>query len=205
MRLVLVYLIILLMTSGFAKEDEVMKSLNFPKECKFESVNVKDKKDTIAFICNAKAAEEKGLKLDVEDQLLVEGKKIKLKATLINSATINLVILAMPYGGEAPYGGTSPFRVSLAKEDEKKITYIGKTYPPKPPAPMKIVIPAKSNVIFMAEFSLEDYLYPKDVDLCFDWAFHYYEEPYVTGKQCVKLTKSQTRWDVFLKRLNIRK
>ncbi len=87
-------------------------------------------------------------------------------------------LIVNPSGGEFPYGGTNPFSISFSSD---LVKHTESSYPPEPPLPMKMVIPANSRVIFTGNIPLSYYNWSGTPKVKVNWQFFYYEEPYPKG------------------------
>lgn len=149
-----------------------MKTLIFPKQVKFHTINDKE--------AEKKYVRPKNLKFMVRDNPIIKGKKLIITSELINEGD-NFNLIVHPRGGEFPYGGTNPFLVRVSSSSEDMITYIGPTFPPEPPLPMEIFVPAKSHIIFKGQIALDYYQWKGSPKILVDWYFCYYKEPFLEG------------------------
>ena len=98
-------------------------------------------------------------------------------------------LIVNPYGGSFPYGGDSPFRLSLSRAAQEVVRYSGELFPPEPPRPMLIKLPASSCVQFDAHIDLENYTYEGSPEVTLDWAFHYFEGQHPAGSVKLQLPR----------------
>jgi hypothetical protein len=138
--------------------------------------------------CHPISDEAAESKYSVPDNLgfTVHQSPIVKKAHLIVEAELEnagkeFALIVNPYGGEYPYGGTNPFRVSFSQSNQDVIEYVGPQSPPEPPLPMEIVVPADSRMSFVSEISLKLFRWHGTPEVLLDWAFYYYGEPYPKG------------------------
>ncbi len=119
----------------------------------------------------------------------VVGSTIVLSALLKNRSPKAFSLVVYPYGGKFPYGGDNPFRMGFAPSARKVVKYSGELYPPGPPSPMLIQVPASSCVKFDAIIDLSRYTYKGSPKVTLEWGFHYYRGKHPKGSVQVQLPR----------------
>ena len=119
----------------------------------------------------------------------VVGTRIVLSALLKNRSRKAFSLVVYPYGGKFPYGGDNPFRMGFTPAAHEVVKYSGKLYPPGPPSPMLIQIPASSCVKFDTKIELSRYSYSGSPKVTLEWGFHYYKGKHPKGSVQVQLPK----------------
>ncbi len=155
-----------------------MKKYLFPADIKFQTIRSDEDADRLF-------TPPSRLHVSVK-QPVIRDNVIIAEAELVNEGD-QFVLVVNPYGGAFPYGGTSPFRISFGSPDVLK--YSGQLYPPSPPMPLAITVPARSSAVFQAEINLDDYSWEGTPDAVIDWAFYYLKAPYPKGKLKIVLPK----------------
>lgn len=119
----------------------------------------------------------------------VVGSTIVLSALLKNRSPKAFSLVVNPYGGKFPYGGDNPFRTALSPAARALVKYSGELFPPGPPSPMLIQVPASSCVRFNAKLDLSRYTYSGSPKVTLEWGFHYYKGKHPKGSVQVQLPK----------------
>ncbi|MBW2536603.1 MAG: hypothetical protein JRI55_34280, partial [Deltaproteobacteria bacterium] len=112
-----------------------------------------------------------------------------LSALVQNRSNEAFPLVVNPYGGTFPYGGDSPFGLGFSAEAGKVVKYSGKLYPPEPPMPMFIEIPATCCVRFDAHIDLKNYSYKGSPRVTLSWAFYYFKGDHPKGTVEVQLPR----------------
>lgn len=157
-----------------------LKTLEFPGDMKVEA-ELPEKVAAKRFKRSAR------LQVAVEPVVVnVLEQKLVLTAWLENPDQ-DLDLIVMPYGGDFPYGGNSPLLFRFAASAATTVVYSGELFPPGPPLPMAIRIPAASRVRFTAEIDLGSYTYTGAPEVELDWGFHYHHRSKSHPKGVVKV------------------
>lgn len=156
------------------------RTLHFPKQVKGQHIDGKQ--------ARARFVAPKALKVTV-GKPQVRGKRIELSALVQNRSDKPFSLVVNPYGGSFPYGGDSPFGLGFSAEATKVVKYSGKLYPPEPPMPMLIELPAASCVQFDAHIDLKRYTYKGSPRVTLSWAFYYFDGDHPKGTVEVRLPK----------------
>lgn len=154
------------------------KTLRFPGQVKGRLIDGKQ--------ARARFVAPKALGVTV-GRARVRGKRIELSALLRNTSERPFDLVVNPYGGSFPYGGDSPLGLGFSAEASKAVTYSGKRYPPAPPMPMLITIPAARCVQFDAHVDLSNYTYKGSPKVTLSWAFYYFRGVHPKGTVAVRL------------------
>jgi len=154
------------------------RTLSFPKEIKWRMVDGKEARDR--FVA------PKWLKVTV-GRARVRRNQIELSALLQNRSDKPFPLVVNPYGGSFPYGGDNPFALGFSRAASEVVKYSGKRYPPGPPRPMVIQIPATCCVQFDARIDLGKHTYRGSPKVTLDWAFYYFKGPHPNGTVEVQL------------------
>lgn len=132
----------------------------------------------------------KGLEFNITT-LDVTKKRISTTLIVTHKGEEPLELIVLPCGGEPfPYGGSSPFLVQIDNSDEatrSAIRYIGILYPPAPPPPVKLTIPAKSRTHFVSHLDLTSYEYQGSPEIKLNWYFCVYNGATIKGSFSVML------------------
>lgn len=147
-----------------------MKRYLFPAEVQFRNIGTNEEAATL-FTLPAR------LRVSVK-QPVVRDNAVIAEAELVNEGS-EFVLVVNPYGGAFPYGGTNPFSISFASSDVVK--YSGQLYPPCPPMPLAITVPARSSTVFSARIDLDNYTWEGRPEVDLAWAFYYLKAPYPEG------------------------
>lgn len=118
-------------------------------------------------------------------EVVATADRIRLAVLVTNTSTRIFPLVVYPYGGAFPYGGDNPLVLSFASQAAVK--YSGERYPPEPPLPMLIEIPASSCVRFEAEIDLRNYTYKGSPQVVVEWRFHYFKGKYPEGQMQIRL------------------
>ena len=156
------------------------KTLRFPKQVKGRLVDGKE--------ARARFVAPKQLRVTV-GQPRVRGKQLTLSALVRNSSDKPFTLVVNPYGGTFPYGGDSPFGLGFSAASSEVVKYSGKLYPPEPPQPMVIELPAASCVQFDAQIDLGNYTYKGAPKVTLAWAFYYLKGDHPKGTVELRLPK----------------
>lgn len=126
----------------------------------------------------------------------VAAQRITAALKVTNSGEVPVELPVFPCGGEPfPYGGSSPFLVRIDFSDQATqdaIRYTGILYPPAPPPPMKMTLPAISRTRFVASIDLGAYTYLGEPQIKLRWSFCIYNGPSKTGNFFIKLPRRDT-------------
>ena len=179
MRYFKVCLLIVLVFSFHNARCETMEMYVFPEEVQ------------VQFVSDAEAKSEyrvpENLSFKVNETPTFSGTKSMIRLELTNHGPgFNLIV--NPVGGDFPNGGTNPFHIHFAST---AVTYIGPSYPPEPPLPMRIVIPAHSKIVFWGEIPLDEYSWRRAPFVAIKWAFCFLKEPYPEGSITVQLPEEK--------------
>jgi len=155
--------------SGCARE--YLDILKFPEQVKHENVT-----DDVAK--NNYVAPENFKFIILRNEIINNNLVAQLE--LANTGD-DFLLIVNPYGGEFPYGGTSPFSVDISPSNGNTIKYVGQLYPPAPPMSMQIDVEANSKLIFLAKIPLDKYVWQGTPEILLNWTFYYYQEPYPKG------------------------
>ena len=154
------------------------KTLRFPQQVKGRLIDGKQ--------ARARFVAPGRLKVTV-GRARVRRNQVELSALVRNPSGRPFSLVVNPYGGSFPYGGDSPFALGLTAEASKVVKYSGKRYPPEPPRPMLIQIPATSCVQFDARIDLGNYTYRGAPRVKLSWAFYYFKGEHPKGTVEVRL------------------
>lgn len=167
-----------------------MKALIFLKDLKGTEIELLKLRDP-KWLDDEKYQEPLQLEVKVLEAFRSSHDKILFDALLVNNSSREFLLLVSPVGAApAPFGGPSPFYISISSGAlNEKIKYVGKLYPPAPPTPMEIKIPGNATVKFTAAIDLKDYEYKGSPELTLDWSFVYYKGGHPKGTLKVKLPK----------------
>lgn len=121
----------------------------------------------------------------------VTPKRIAATLTLTHTGKQSFKLIVSPCGGAPfPYGGSSPFLLQVDYSDkitQDAIRYAGLLYPPAPPPPAMLEIPARSRTHFTANIDLTSYTYQGTPEIKLRWFFCIYGSPAVQGTFSAKL------------------
>jgi len=165
-----------------------VKTIEFPYEVSFKLIHGNEK-ETSELIAKKKFNSPAQLDIDVPKNPKFSYNKLILEACLSNNSKDDFLLIVMPTGGAAPYGGNNPFHVSFTEESYNSIKYVGEEYPPEPPLPMEILIPGLTTIKFTGEIDLRKYEYRGEPTIEINWLFHYYLEPFPKGSISITLPK----------------
>lgn len=96
----------------------------------------------------------------------------------------DVTVTVMPFGGKFPYGGDSPLVLRFADD---AVRYEGPLYPPEPPAPLRIELPANSVVVFAATIPLDGWRWSGSPEVQLTWEFHGLHEVLRQGTAMLRL------------------
>ncbi len=164
--------------SGQALEGD-MKRCRFPADVGFQSISSNNEAEGLF-------TPPKHLRVSVKQPVVRDSAIIITEAELLNEGD-EFVLVVNPYGGAFPYGGTNPFRIFFASPDVPK--YSGRLYPPSPPLPLAITVPARSSIVFEATIDLDNYTWEGTPEVVLYWAFYYLKAPYPEGELKIQLPK----------------
>jgi hypothetical protein len=152
-----------------------MKTLIFGKEISGETVHdVSAKK----FVVPA------GLKFEVLGKPKISNNKIEMDGVLINQQSKGCEIFVFPESGYYPFSFT------LIQNENIKVKTVHPPLPQQaPPPPMKIVVPAMSQIIFKYSLDLSYYDYSGSPSVVIEWSFYYWNEPRPHGEFKITLPK----------------
>jgi len=156
------------------------KTLRFPKQVKGRLVDGKE--------ARSRFVAPKQLSVTV-GRPRVRRNQIELSALLRNSSAKPFTLVVNPYGGSFPHGGDSPFGLGFSAASSEVVKYSGKLYPPEPPQPMVIELPAACCVQFDARIDLGNYSYKGAPKVTLAWAFYYLEGDHPKGTVELRLPK----------------
>jgi len=101
----------------------------------------------------------------------VSSSELLAEIDVTNTGNNEKILIVSPVGGDFPYGGQTPFWVNFSKMDNVK--YSGKLFPPSPPSPKRIILPANTNVKFFAKINLKDYQWQGEPEVELKWGFEF--------------------------------
>ncbi len=154
------------------------KTRHFPRQIKSNSLDYKQAK--------ARFTPPKELKVTVS-QARISGSRIQISALLQNRSRRPFSLVVNPYGGSFPYGGDNPLILKFSRAANEVVKYSGRLYPPEPPRPMVIQLPASGCVQFEAHIDLSNYTYKGSPKVTLDWAFYYFEGKHPKGSVEIQL------------------
>jgi len=115
--------------------------------------------------------------------------KIEVSVLVRNTSRQPFPLVVNPYGGSVPYGGDSPLSVRFSRAASAVVRYSGRLYPPEPPKPMVIQLPAASCTQFDGTIDLSGYSYKGAPEVTLDWAFYFFSGEYPKGTLKVRLPR----------------
>jgi hypothetical protein len=119
----------------------------------------------------------------------VGGRRLVYDFWVTNPTPEDFPLVVWPYGGSFPYGGDNPLTLGFSREAQQVVNYSGEAFPPEPPLPMEIVIPANGRVHFSAEIDLSRYSYDGCPEVSLEWGFHLLEGESPSGAVLVELPR----------------
>ena len=154
------------------------KTRHFPREITFKLIDNDQAK--------ASFLPPKTLKVTVGKVRISSG-KILISALVSSSSRRPFSLVVNPYGGSFPYGGDNPFSLRLSAAAREVVKYSGELFPPEPPRPMLIQLPASSCTQFEAQIDLSNYTYRGAPRVTLEWNFYYFDGKHPQGTVEVQL------------------
>jgi hypothetical protein len=154
---------------------EEMKTLIFGKEISGETVHDDNAKK---FVVPA------GLKFEILGEPKVSKDKIMMEGVLINRQAKSYKIYVFPESGYHPFSFTF-----IPNENVKRKTVSPPLPQQVPPPPMKIMVPAMSQILFKYSLDLSYYDYSDSPLVVIEWSFYYWNEPRPHGEFKITLPK----------------
>ena len=115
------------------------------------------------------------LVVQTDPRVRVDGGRLLIDTWVTNPQVADFVLIVFPVGGSFPYGGDSPLSLRFSRATLERVKYAGPTFPPEPPQPMEIVLPAQSRVWFSAQLDLANYEYAGQLQAELEWSFHFWQ------------------------------